>query len=119
MSNSIFEGLGIKEEDFYLENGKSIKLIALPLFDMLEFSQMMSTLSKDDSKARIDAFITVIKKCAVNENYEPFLSDKDINMLKLANGGNLVVEIFNRIMALTGFDEKTVEEAKKKSEIPT
>ena len=112
--SDLFDGLDLKEAEYTLPNGKSLKLVPMDLFDRIEIQKKIQDLAKKGESSKSELFKEVAKKTVVNDNYEPFLTDVDLNKLSRASNGEILFEIFNKVMELSGATGDQEKSAKKK-----
>jgi len=112
--SDLFDGLDIAEKDYPLPNGKALKVVALEIIQRLDVQKKIQSMKKDDSKAQSDLYKLVAKLSVVNDDYEPYLTDKDLNKLARASNGEILFGIFSLAMELSGTTKEKAEEAKKK-----
>ncbi len=114
MSNDLFDGLDLKEAEYILPNGKSLKLVPMDLFDRIEIQKKIKQLNKKGGPSRLELFKEVAKKSVVNDKYETFLTDVDLNKLSRAGNGEILVQLFSKIMELSGVTGEQEKNARKK-----
>ncbi len=112
--DGLLDGLDINETDHKLPNGKSLKIVALDIFQRLDVQSKIKALNESDEAAKSEMFKEVARLAVVNDDYEPFLTKRDLNKLSRANEGELLFEIFNKVMELSGASGESAKAAKKK-----
>lgn len=114
----IFSDLTLDEKDFELPNGKKLKLVALDIYQRMDIQQELKELaeSKSDNANIMPIYKKVVKLCALNDNYESFLTNVQLNKLARIESGRLIIAMFNQVMDLSGAGQKQRKAAKKKPE---
>ncbi len=110
----LLDGLDISETEYKLPNGKTLKIVALDIFQRLDVQSKIKVLNEKDEGAKSEMFKEVARLAVVDDEYEPFLTKKDLNKLSRANNGEILFEIFNKVMELSGASGEDAEAAKKK-----
>ena len=108
----LFDGINILESEYEMPNGKKLKIVALDIFQRLDIQKKIQAMKSDAEKSKL--FKEIAQLAVVNDDYEPYLTKADLNKLALANNGEIVFEIFNEVMKLSGATSSDAEEAKKK-----
>lgn len=116
MSESLFDGLEASEEAFTLPNGKAITLFPLNIYQRLDISAELQELTKRSAKRSdmIEVCKKAIKLAVLNNDYEPYLTDRELNKLAIIQGGNLISKIFGRVMDISGATDEAWKSAEKK-----
>jgi len=118
MSGSLFDELEVTEDLFTLPSGKEIKLYPLNIYQRLDINDDLQKLRNREAKKgdMIDICKKTIQLSVLNENYEPYLSERDLNRLAVIQGGNLITKMFGRVMDISGATNEAWNDAGKKSE---
>ena len=114
MTSSIFDDLNIDEVDFKLPGGETIKIVALDIFQRLDIQKKINALQSEDETTKSALFKEVAQMAVLDDDYEPYLSKRDLNKLARVGNGQVLFEIFGEVMALSGANTESAEEAKKK-----
>ena len=114
MKGSILDGLDIREAKYKLSNGNELKIVALDIFQSINIQKKMVDLSKGDDSERPALFREVAQLAVVDENYQPYLTEAELNLMSRAGDGQILIEIFNLVMKLSGVGDDEQAEAKKK-----
>ena len=114
MGGSIFDDLNVDEVDFELPGGKTIKIVALDIFQRLDVQKKIKTLQGDDESSKSKLFKEIAHMAVLDDDYEPYLTKRDLNKLSRISNGEILFEIFNKVMSLSGANADDAETAKKK-----
>ena len=112
--DDLFEGLEINEAEFTLPNDKVLRIVGLDIFQTIEVQKKIQGLSESSSSDKSALFKDIAKMSVVNDDYDPYLTEQQLNKLSRVDGGQILLEIFNKVMSLSGVSKDSAKEAKKK-----
>jgi len=112
--SGLVDDLDIDESEYQLPSGKVLRIVGLDIFQRVEIQRALKEIKDGDEIAKSKVFKEVVRLAVVDDDLEPCLKKGELNKLSRVNDGEILFNIFNEAMALSGANVESAETAKKK-----